>query len=148
MSLVRRHRSTGDLIMDAASNSGSTGSQALAARSSAATLKELRVHYPPIFPMATQRSRRVVREKFRKRTSSWTKKGNELAQMTGAEIYWVIHHNNKYYTYKSTDRPGWPPSEQEIVSHSGSLQNTATDLRVRQITIPVLSSDVPKILRQ
>ena len=69
--------------------------------------------------MAIQRSdRRAVREKFRKRSSSWFRKGNELAQMTGADIYIVIRHGNKYYTYKSTDRPGWPPSEQDIVSRS------------------------------
>jgi SRF-type transcription factor (DNA-binding and dimerisation domain) len=69
--------------------------------------------------MATQRNRRrAVREKFRKRSSSWFRKGNELAQMTGADIYIVICHGNKYYTYKSTDRPGWPPSEQDIVSRS------------------------------
>jgi len=70
-----------------------------------------------IYSMAIQRSdRRAVREKFRKRSSSWFRKGNELAQVTGADIYIVIRHGNKYYTYKSTDRPGWPPSEQDIVS--------------------------------
>ena len=72
--------------------------------------------------MAIRRTnQRVVREKFRKRSPSWFKKGNELAQMTGAEIYMVALHRNKYSTYKSTDRPGWPPSEQDIVSRSGSL---------------------------
>ena len=71
--------------------------------------------------MAIQRTnQRVVREKFRKRSSSWFRKGNELAQMTGADIYIVIRQGNKYYTYKSTDQPGWPPSEQDIVSCSGS----------------------------
>ena len=36
---------------------------------------------------------------------------NELAQVTKADIYIVIRQGNKYYIYKSTDRPGWPPSE-------------------------------------
>jgi len=71
--------------------------------------------------MATHRNdRRVVREKFRKRSASWFRKGNELAQVTEADIYIVIRQGNKYYTYKSTDRPGWPPSEEDIVSLFGS----------------------------
>lgn len=42
--------------------------------------------------------------------------------MTGADIYIVIRQGNKYYTYKSTDQPGWPPSEQDIVRTSGQLR--------------------------
>jgi hypothetical protein len=75
--------------------------------------------------MAIQRNdRRAVREKFHKRYKSWSKKGNQLARLTGAEIYTVICHGNKYYTYKSTDRPGWPPSEQDIVSQYPSRHDT------------------------
>ena len=71
--------------------------------------------------MAIQRSnKRAVREIFRKRNKSYTKKGNELAQLTGAEVFSIIRLSGKLYTYKSTNRPGWPPSEQEIVSPSVS----------------------------
>ena len=70
-----------------------------------------------IYFMAIQQSdRRAVREKFRKRSSSWFRKGNELAHLTGSDIYIVIRHGNKYYTYKSTDRSDWPSFEQDIVS--------------------------------
>ena len=65
-----------------------------------------------------QNKRRIVREKFRKRSSSFFRKANELSQVAEADIYVVIRRDDKYYIYKSTDRPGWPPSQQDIVSHS------------------------------
>jgi len=64
----------------------------------------------------------IVREKARKRTKSLFKKANELALITNAQVYLVINRNAKYQIYKSTDQPGWPPSEQEIVSHSDGLK--------------------------
>ena len=61
-----------------------------------------------------KRNRRVLRKMFYKRSTS--RKGNELAQLTGAEISIAVYLNNNYHIYKSTDRPEWPRSEQEIVS--------------------------------
>ena len=67
--------------------------------------------------MANHRSeRRAVREKFRKRTPNFIRKGNELSQATKADVYILIYHNDKYRSYKSTNRLGWPPSEHDIVS--------------------------------
>ena len=57
----------------------------------------------------------MLREKFRKRSSSFFRKANELAQLAEAQIYVVILRNNRYYTYKSTEQPNWPPSESDIV---------------------------------
>jgi len=66
--------------------------------------------------MAKIRSqRRVEREKFYKRGSSWTKKGDQLVKLTGADVYSLIYRNDKIYVYTSTDRPGWPPTKEEIV---------------------------------
>ncbi len=60
--------------------------------------------------------RHIVREKARKRTKSLFRKANELAQIADANIYVVIARSGKYQIYRSTDQPGWPPSEQEMVS--------------------------------
>jgi len=65
-----------------------------------------------------QNKRRAVREKFQKQSSSFFRKKNELSQVAEADIYVAILHNDKLYIYTSTDRPGWPPSQQDIVSHS------------------------------
>lgn len=60
--------------------------------------------------------RRAVQEKFRKRSQGLFKKANELSQQTGSDIYILIYRNNRYHTYQSTDREGWPALEQDIVS--------------------------------
>jgi len=65
-----------------------------------------------------QNKRRAVWEKFQKRSSSFFRKENELLQVTEADIYVAILHNDKLYIYTSIDRPGWPLSQQDIVSHS------------------------------
>ncbi|KAL9132043.1 MAG: hypothetical protein Q9217_000171 [Psora testacea] len=65
-------------------------------------------------------TRRSVREMFRKRSQSFFRKGNELAQKTAADVYIVIRQNNKYSIYKSRHQPAWPPSEQDIMNHSPS----------------------------
>lgn len=72
----------------------------------------------PILHMAKIRTQRhVVREKARKRTKNLFKKANELAKIADANVYVVIDRSGKFQVYKSTDTPGWPPSEQEIVSN-------------------------------
>ena len=61
--------------------------------------------------------RHIVREKARKRTKSLFRKANELAQITDANVYVVIDRSGKYQVYRSTDEPGWPPSQEEMVRH-------------------------------
>lgn len=58
---------------------------------------------------------RAQREKFRKRIKCLQKKADELSQ-TAADIYLVIHREHRYYVYQSTEREGWPPSQEELVS--------------------------------
>ena len=71
--------------------------------------------------------RHIVREKARKRTQSLFRKANELAQIADANIYVVINRNDKYQIYKSTDQPGWPPSEQEMVRPQDATLPTMLD---------------------
>jgi len=65
--------------------------------------------------------RRAVQEKFRKRSYNLLRKANELSQQTGSDIYVLIYRNHRYYSYQSTDRAGWPASEQDIVSSITSI---------------------------
>lgn len=46
--------------------------------------------------------KRTAREKFRKRKANCLKKAHELGQLCQAEVYILIYHNDKYYTYNST----------------------------------------------
>ncbi|KAI4086826.1 MAG: hypothetical protein L6R37_008382 [Teloschistes peruensis] len=57
---------------------------------------------------------RAIREKFRKRKSSLLKKADELTYMCQTDVYLVLYRGNTFYTYSSTDRDDWPPSEEEI----------------------------------
>lgn len=65
--------------------------------------------------------RRALQEKFRKRSYNLLRKANELSQQTGSDIYVLIYRNHRYYSYQSTDREGWPASEQDIVSFIAQL---------------------------
>ena len=74
--------------------------------------------------------RHIIREKARKRTKSLFRKANELAQIADANIYLVIDRSGKYQIYKSTDEPGWPPSEQEMVRRPSSMVPTFLDAMI------------------
>ncbi len=60
--------------------------------------------------------RRALQEKFRKRSYNLLRKTNKLSQQTESDIYVFIYRNYRYYSYRSTDRAGWPASEQDVVS--------------------------------
>ena len=66
--------------------------------------------------MAIVKSEQLLREKFRKRKTNRFKKADELARMTQSKIYIVVQHGDRYNTYQSTDKPNWPPRENEMVS--------------------------------
>src|SRR5256885_14270622 len=42
-------------------------------------------------------------------------KGDELWLLCGVDIYIFLHRKGKYYTYKSTNQPSWPPPLETIV---------------------------------
>lgn len=50
------------------------------------------------------------------------KRANELAQISGARVYYVVLYYGQLYTYTSHDTEAWPPSQDEIVSTLRSLQ--------------------------
>ena len=54
-------------------------------------------------------------EKFRKRKNNILKKGDELRLLCGADVYILLYRKGRYYTYKSTDQPFWPPLLEKIV---------------------------------
>lgn len=41
---------------------------------------------------------------------------NELSEQTVSDVYIFIYRDPRYYSYRSTDREGWPALEQDIVS--------------------------------
>jgi hypothetical protein len=77
--------------------------------------------------MAIVKSERLLREKLRKRRTNLFKKANELARMTNSKTYIVVQHDDKYYTYKSTEESNWPPPEREIVSRLIYYGQTITE---------------------
>lgn len=52
---------------------------------------------------------------FNKRRRSLFKKANELSVKTNTELHIVMHRGGRYFTYNSTDRQGWPPTEDDMV---------------------------------
>ena len=61
---------------------------------------------------ATKKSNR---ETFRRRKLNFLKRGNDISAAFQADVYILISWNGKFFTYKSTDRPSWPPAEDELV---------------------------------
>ncbi|KAI9732147.1 MAG: hypothetical protein M1834_004243 [Cirrosporium novae-zelandiae] len=51
------------------------------------------------------------RERFRRRKINLLKKAHEMKLMCEAEVYLVIHRNERYYVYNSSDCPQWPPPD-------------------------------------
>ena len=67
--------------------------------------------------MAMKQSERLAWEKFRRQQKNLFKKAKELAQMTDSKVYLSVERNDKYHTYKSTEKLNWP-SERETVSYA------------------------------
>ncbi len=97
--------------------------------------KETVISFPSVLMAKIRTERHIVREKARKRTQSLFRKANELAQIADANIYVVINRNDKYQIYKSTDQPGWPPSEQEMVRPHDATLPTMLDNHDRRSNI-------------
>ncbi|KAL8673861.1 MAG: hypothetical protein Q9168_001726 [Polycauliona sp. 1 TL-2023] len=70
---------------------------------------------------------RAVREKFRKRRTSLIKKADELAFLCQADVYLVVYRGEKYYSYSSSDRDDWPPSEEEMARHYPIREHSGPD---------------------
>ena len=65
--------------------------------------------------------KKLDRERFRKRRLNFTRKAWELAKICHADVYVVVRRHEKYYTYNSTSKSTWPPSDKDLVSNPESL---------------------------
>jgi hypothetical protein len=68
----------------------------------------------------TTLKKKATYEKFRKRKNNILKKGDELRLLCGADVYILLHRKGRYFTYKSTDQPSWPPPLEKIVRTLGT----------------------------
>lgn len=53
-------------------------------------------------------------ENLRRRIETLLIKAHEIWEEYGVDVAMVLKNNSQYYTYRSTDRPTWPPSMTEI----------------------------------
>lgn len=58
---------------------------------------------------------RAEREKFRRRKNCILKKADQLARISGADIFVFIARRDKHYLYKATEKPDFPPSVEQMV---------------------------------
>jgi hypothetical protein len=70
--------------------------------------------YPQKDKMASKLNK-AADEKFRKRKNNIVKKGDELRLLCEADVFILLHRKGRYYTYKSTDQPSWPPTLEKII---------------------------------
>jgi len=83
--------------------------------------------------MASRVNKKTEDEKKRRRRHGLFKKANELGLLGETDVYVVIRHRNRLYTYTSTDQALWPPTLEEIVSSdSRVLLGHTLDLTERQ----------------
>src|SRR5437762_9682502 len=68
----------------------------------------------------TTKLNKATDEKFRKRKNNILKKGDELRLLCGADVFILLRRKGRYYTYKSTDQPSWPPTLEQIVRTVGT----------------------------
>jgi hypothetical protein len=64
-----------------------------------------------------QHNKKNTQEKFRRRKISVLKKADDLHRFFGADVFFVIRKKGKYYAYISAEKPHWPPTKEQIVSH-------------------------------
>ena len=59
----------------------------------------------------------MIEQKFQKRSASLFRKANQLAVITGVDIYLQIYRPDKdrYTVYSSTEHPGWPSTKEVVV---------------------------------
>jgi hypothetical protein len=63
-----------------------------------------------------EQNKKNTQEKFRRRKISLLSKADDLHRFFGADVFFVIQKNGKYYVYISAEKPHWPPTKEQIVS--------------------------------
>lgn len=91
----------------------------------------------PCRPASTKR-----RDNFRRRNRTLIKKANELAQTSGAEVFWIVRYHGQIYTYASHSGKAWPPSRNEIVSALEDLEMLGYTAKPQIRTKAILSLDL------
>jgi hypothetical protein len=61
-------------------------------------------------------------ENIRRRIETLLIKAHELWDDYSVEVAMILKDNSQYYTFRSIDRPTWPPSIAEIVSNTHILR--------------------------
>ncbi len=66
---------------------------------------------------ATLQKKKARRKAEQFRRSRWTflRYAEKLRAKHGAEVYTVVYYCGKFYTYRSTTSPSWPPSHGQLV---------------------------------
>ena len=54
-------------------------------------------------------------ESLRRRIETLLIKAHEIWDIYGVDVAMILKNNSQYYTYRSIDRPTWPPTMAEIV---------------------------------
>ena len=68
------------------------------------------------YPIPTMgKARRRQSENASRRKSTLIKKIYEYGELSGADVALIIYKNGRYSTYRSVDKPSFPPSMKEIV---------------------------------
>jgi hypothetical protein len=62
-----------------------------------------------------KKSRKNTRENFRRRKISLISKVDDLHRFFGADVFFAIRKNGRYYVYISVVNPYWPPTKEQIV---------------------------------
>ncbi|KAF2158769.1 hypothetical protein M409DRAFT_30727 [Zasmidium cellare ATCC 36951] len=64
--------------------------------------------------MARRPPSSLRKDVFRKRSRTVEKKADEIAKLSGAQVYVVMLHHGQFYVYTSHNTNAWPPSKDQI----------------------------------
>ena len=72
-------------------------------------------------------------------------KAHELWTMFGVNAAVILKNNTRYHTYRSTDKPTWPPTMAEIVCDTSYYQEVTSNTR-QEATYPLPQNLHPRDL--
>jgi hypothetical protein len=72
-------------------------------------------------------------------------KAHELWTMFGVDAAVILKNNTRYHTYRSTDKPTWPPTMAEIVCDTSYYQEVTSNTR-QEATYPLPQNLHPRDL--
>ena len=87
-----------------------------------------------IMSIETRLAAKRRNENLRRRIVTLLTKAHELWDGYGVDVAVILKNNTRYYTYRSTDSPTWPPSMAEIVSSLSLCSGLANSSTGRDIS--------------